>query len=139
MTRREMVFQGLLAIGVVVGIVVGNFVLHRWVLGNAASREADAGTTPNSVAEVPSIELLSQDELDDPEFAPRKRVVSPEDAARVAAVRRQRLMTLIAEKLPNASPEHRNAWLDRLQDVELDVAADILELRQQLGPLDAAP
>ena len=148
MTRREMAFQGLLAVGVVIGIVGGNFVLHRWILGNAPSREADAGTTGGAVTDRrPAAESLSGSEdslrqsishaeFETSDLVPSRRVDSPEDAERITARRRQQLAVLIAEKMPQASPEDRAAWLDRLQDVELDVAAGILDLRQRLGPLD---
>ena len=49
MTQRTMALQGTLVLRLIVGIVGGNFVLHRWMLGDATSREVDAGTvTTNS-------------------------------------------------------------------------------------------
>lgn len=117
MTRRDMTIQATLAFSLILGIVGGNFVLHRWVLGNAASREADAGTASAS---------LSQDDLDEfpPIISSVKRSVDP-------AKLRERLRKLIAAKLPNASDEERGVWLEELSDVSLLSAEGILELRRQ--------
>ena len=123
MTRRDMALQGTLAFGLIVGIVGGNFVLHRWVLGNAASREADAGTTSTDLA----TEDLS-------EFAPTRRataqVIDP-------AVQLERLRQLIARKLPDSSEEERQAWLEELSDSSLTAAEGILDLRGELQKLKA--
>ena len=137
MTRREMAFQGVVAFGVVVGIVGGNFVLHRWMLGNTTSREVVAGATTITAA-TPTGESSPRGTLDEPDFAAPRRAVSPIETSQVAAARRVRLIALIADKLPNASSEEQAAWFDQLQDVEPDFAAGILNLRQQFGPLSAA-
>lgn len=42
MTRRDMALQASLVLALVCGIVGGNFLLHRLVIGNATSREASA-------------------------------------------------------------------------------------------------
>ena len=122
MTRRDMAFQVTLALGLILGIVGGNFVLHRWVLGNTTSREADAGTAPAS---------HSQIDLD--EFAPPIRSFSVSAAATDPVVRLEQLRRLIAEKLPHASAEVRDAWLEELSDVSLKAAEGILDLRGRVG------
>jgi len=132
-----MTFQGVVAFGVVVGIVGGNFVLHRWVLGNVTSREADAGMM-TSTAATPTRELSPREALDEPDFAAPRRANSTIEPSHVAAARRARLIALIADTLPNASSDEQAAWFDKLQDVQPDVAADILNLRREVGPLSAA-
>ena len=122
MSRREMTIRGLMVLGVVVGIVAGNFVLHRWLLGNATSREADAGVAPTSVA---------ADDL--AEFAPQRRRVAQVGVPTDSAARLEQLRTLIAEKLPHASVAEREAWSEELKDVSLQAAAGILDLREQVG------
>lgn len=123
MTQRNMARQGLLVFGLIVGIVGGNFVLHRWMLGNTTSREADADTMAPS---------LTPDELD--EFAPRSRSVpTPVDPA----THRERLRKLIAQKLPQASADELDSWVEELGDVSLPMAAGILDLRGQVGALPA--
>ncbi|MFM9962880.1 MAG: hypothetical protein ACKV2Q_16845 [Planctomycetaceae bacterium] len=126
MTQRDMTRQGLLVFGLIVGIVGGNFVLHRWMLGNSTSREADAGTMAPS-----SSPSLSQDELD--EFAPRSRsTATPVDPA----THRERLRKLIAQKLPDASADELDSWTEELSDVSLPMAEGILDLRGQVGALE---
>ncbi|MBC7818757.1 MAG: hypothetical protein IAG10_17850 [Planctomycetaceae bacterium] len=123
MTQRTMALQGTLVLGLIVGIVGGNFVLHRWILGDAASREADAGTTPASSA---------PDDLD--EYARFIRsAATPVDPA----AHRERLRKLIAEKLPNISAEEQDSWVEELSDVSLSMADGILDLRGQVGALPA--
>ena len=119
MTRRDMAIQATLGLVLVCGIVVGNFLLHRWVIGSAASREANAGTSSASP---------SHDDLD--EFAPRRReTFVPVDPAR----KRVLLWKLIAARLPLASAEVREAWLEELNNETLTVAEGILDLRGQVG------
>ena len=122
MTRRDMAIQATLALGLIFGIVGGNFVLHRWVLGNAASREAGADT---SKAGVPI------DDLD--EFAPRSRAISESEAASDPAKHRELLRKLIARKLPTLSDADREGWVEELSNVSLTKAEGILDLRSQVG------
>ncbi len=122
MKRREMAIQATLALGLVCGIVGGNFVLHRWVIGNAASREASADTQPTE---------LPQDDLD--EFAPTSRAASGSVVSNDPEVQRTWLRKLITAKLPQATDDEREAWLEKLSDVSLEVACGILELRGQVG------
>ena len=122
MTRRDMAIQATLVLSLVCGIVGGNFLLHRWVIGNTASREASAGT---ATAEVP-INYLD-------EFAPRSRAISESEAASDPAKRRELLRKLIARRLPNSSGTEREAWLEELSDESLNAAEGILELRSQVG------
>ncbi len=123
MAQRDMARQGLLVFGLIVGIVGGNFVLHRWILGNAASREADAGT---------AIMNPLDDDLD--QYAPvRHSTATPVDSA----AHRERLRKLIAEKLPNISLGEQDAWVEELSDVALPMAEGILDLRGQVGALPA--
>ena len=123
MTQRTMALQVTLVLGLIVGIVGGNFVLHRWMLGDATSREVDAGTaTTNS----------SSDDLE--EYRPTGRSASkPTDPA----VLRERLRWLIAQKLPHSSVAEREDWLDELSDLELPVAEGILDLRGELEKMKA--
>ena len=119
MARRDMAIQATLGLVLICGIVGGNFLLHRWVIGSAASREANAGTSSVSP---------SPDDLE--EFAPRSRAdFVPADPAR----QRVLLRKLIAAKLPQASTEVREAWLEELSNVTLKVAEGILDLRGQVG------
>lgn len=122
MTRRDMAIQAALVLALICGIVGGNFLLHRWVIGNAASREAGADTTK---AGVPF------EDLD--EFAPRSRAVSDTETASDPAKHRNLLRKLIARKLPTLSDAEREAWLEELSDVSLKVAEGILDLRGQVG------
>ena len=124
MKRREMVIQATLVLGLVCAVVGGNFVLHRWVIGNAASREASADTQPTE---------LPQDDLD--EFAPTRRAASGSVVSNDPEVQRTRLRKLIAAKLPQATDDERDAWLEQLGDVSLEVACGILDLRAQVGAL----
>ncbi len=123
MTQRNVALQGTLVLGLIVGIVGGNFVLHRWMLGDATSREVDAGTaTTNS----------SDDDLE--EFRPTGRtstkVTDP-------AVLRERLRQLIALKCPHATVEEREGWVEELSDFSLPVAEGILDLRGELEKMKA--
>ena len=123
MTQRKMALQGTLVLGLIVGIVGGNFVLHRWMLGDATSREVDAGTaTANS----------SSDDLE--EYRPTGRTTSKVTAP---AVLRERLRQLIALKCPHATVEEREGWLEELSDFSLPVAEGILDLRSELEKLKA--
>lgn len=122
MTRRDMAIQASLVLALVCGIVGGNFLLHRWVIGSAASREANAGT---SRADVPF------DDLD--EFAPRRRSSSMTAVSVDPVKQRESLRKLIAQKFPHATAEVRDAWLEELSDVSLSVAEGILDLRGQVG------
>lgn len=122
MTRRDMAIQATVVLALVCGIVGGNFVLHRWVIGNAASREAGADTTK---ADVP-LENLD-------EFAPRRSELSESTSPSDPAKRRELLRKLIARKLPQASAEVRDAWLEELSNVPLTTAEGILDLRRQVG------
>jgi hypothetical protein len=122
MKRREMAIQATVVLSLVCGIVGGNFVLHRWVIGNAASREAGAGTEPAG---------LPQEDLD--EFAPVSRAISRPAATNDPAVHRERLRKLIAVKLPTSTEVEREAWFEELSDVSLGVAEGILDLRGRVG------
>lgn len=121
MVRRETVTQASLVLALVCGIVGGNFVLHRWMLGNVASREVNAGT---------SLEVTT-DELDLAEFAPRKRLPMSDDAVGSEGHAVQ-LRKLIAEKLPQATDEERIAWEEELRELSLTAAAGVLDLRERL-------
>ncbi len=125
MTRRDMTFQGLLALGLVVGIVGGNFALHRWMFGNVTSRDAAADTVPATTD-------------DEPVFVPR-RATTPSGTAQPTAAHREQLRKLIETHLPNATADEAEAWLEELQDLPLPTAEGILNLRQQNGPLTAIP
>ena len=123
MTQRKMALQGTLVFGLIVGIVGGNFVLHRWMLGDATSREVDAGTaTTNS----------SSDDLE--EFRPTGRTTSK---VTDPTVLRERLRQLIAQKCPHATAEEREGWLEELSDFSLPVAEGILDLRGELEKMKA--
>ncbi len=122
MTRRDMAFQATLVLSLVCGIVGGNFLLHRWVIGNTASREASAGT---ATADVPINDL--------DEFAPRSRAISESEAASDPAKRRELLRKLIARKLPTLSDADREGWVEELSNVSLTKAEGILDLRSQVG------
>lgn len=122
MTRREMALQATLVLSLICGIVGGNFVLHRWVIGDAASREAGAGTAGSD---------SSLDDLD--EFAPRGRTIANSTLTLEPAAHREQLRKLIAEKLPRATPEEREAWLEELNDLSLPAAEGVLDLRGQVG------
>lgn len=131
MTRREMVLQATLVLALICGIVGGNFLLHRWVIGDATSREVGAGTA--------SIDP-SSDDLD--EFAPPSRATSDSAVTRGPVAHREQLRKLIARKLPQASSEERDAWLEELSDVSLRAAEGVLDLRGQVGAfphIDASP
>ena len=127
MTRRDMVFQGVVALALITGIVGGNFVLHRWMLGNSTSREADAGI----VTTTQGSNLSVDDEVELFDLKPVRR------EARAAtqtdpAVRHELLKKLIAAKLPDASAEDRAAWLEKMEEISLETAAEILDLRSEL-------
>ena len=124
MTQRKMALQGTLVFGLIVGIVGGNFVLHRWMLGDATSREVDAGiiATTNS----------SDDDLE--EFRPTGRSTSK---VTDPAVVREQLRWLIAQKFPHASVEEREGWLEELGDLPFPVAVGILDLRGELEKMKA--
>jgi hypothetical protein len=129
MTRREMTFQTLLASSLVVGIAGGNFLVQRWYFGHAASRVVDAAAIDGHEAESDDIDWNS------PDLAPRRAASSTTAADESPAARRQRLIEIIAAKLPEASAEERTAWLEQLQDLSPGAASGILELRQQVGSL----
>lgn len=137
MASREMGFHGVVALGVVVGIVSGNFVLHRWMLGNATSRPVNADTSQNRIEPASHHAEQSPEASDLPEFPPFQKELSPEQIAQRKAANRERLAKVIAEKFPAMSADQQQAWLEQLDDVAPDVAAGILELRSQLGSLDA--
>ena len=123
MTQRNVALQGTLVLGLIVGIVGGNFVLHRWMLGDATSREVDAGTaTTNS----------SDDDLE--EYRPTVRATSK---VTDPAVVREQLRWLIAQKFPHASVEEREGWLEELGDLPFPVAVGILDLRGELEKMKA--
>lgn len=140
MQAREMKFQGLVALGVVVGIVGGNFVMHRWMLGNATSRPADAGihsgdseATPRNVNN--RNVNNSENEIDFSDLAPRRRdATSVKDAANRPA-RRESLAQRISQKFPDMPADEQAAWVDELESVSLETADGILELRRQVGSL----
>lgn len=122
MKRRDMAIQATVVLSLVCGIVGGNFVLHRWVIGNAASREAGAGTESAAIP---------QDDL--AEFAPRGRAASGLVTSDDPVEHRERLRKLIAAKLPQSTEAERETWLEELNDVTLGVAEGILDLRGQVG------
>lgn len=122
MKRRDMAIQATVVLSLVCGIVGGNFVLHRWLIGNVASREASAGTEAAG---------LLVENLD--EFAPRGRATSRLLGSDDPAAHREQLRKLIAAKLPQSSESEREAWLEKLSDVSLEVACGILDLREQVG------
>lgn len=122
MTRRDMAVQATLVLALICGIVGGNFLLHRLVVGNTTSREASADTTMTSVP---------LDDLD--EFAPRRRELSESASSSEPAKHRELLRKLIARKLPQASTEVRDAWLEELSNIPLTAAEGILDLRRQVG------
>ena len=118
MTQRKLALQGTLVLGLIVGTVGGNFVLHRWMLGDATSRAVDAGTrSANS----------SSDDLE--EFRPASRSSTQSIDS---ATHRERLQWLIAQKLPHSSATEREDWLEELSDLALPVAEGILDLRSEL-------
>lgn len=121
MVRRETVTQASLVLALVCGIVGGNFVLHRWMLGNVASREVNAGTSSE----------VTTDEIDLAEFAPRKRLPKSDDSVGTEGHAVQ-LRKLIAEKLPQATDEERIAWEEELRELSLTAAAGVLDLRERL-------
>jgi len=129
MTRREMTFQTFLAFGLVVGIVGGNFLVQRWCFSHATSRVVDAAAIDGQETQSDDIDWNS------PDLAPRRAASSTTAADESPAARRQRLIEIIAAKLPEASAEERSAWLEQLQDLSPDAASGILELRQQVGSL----
>ena len=137
MASRDMGFHGVIALGVVVGIVSGNFVLHRWMLGNATSRPVSADTNRNRVEPASHDAEQSSEANDLPELPPLQKELSPEQVAQRKAANRERLAKVIAEKFPSMSADQQQAWLEQLDDVAPDVAAGILELRSQIGPLDS--
>lgn len=120
MTRRDMATQATLVLTLVCGIVGGNFLLHRWVIGNAASREAGAETVKAGVP---------VDDLD--EFAPHIRKIS--ESVSDPAKHRNQLRKLIARKLPTLSDAEREGWVEELSNVSLTMAEGILDLRSQVG------
>ncbi len=123
MARRDMAVHGAVVLALIVGIVGGNFCVHRWLLSDVTSRTADAGTS-----------AAQPDDLDLAQLAPRpanRNVSSNLDRATA----RERLRAIIAERLPNATDDERAAWFESLRDVPLVDVNGILELRQQLGPL----
>lgn len=130
-TRRDMALQATLVFTLICGIVGGNFVLHRWIIGDAASREAGASARSES---------SSQEDLD--EFAPASLVTSNSAVTRDPVAHREQLRKLIAEKLPQAPHEVREAWLEELSELSLPAAAGVLDLRGQVGAfpqIDADP
>lgn len=122
MRRRDMTIQVTLVLALVCGIVGGNFLLHRWVIGNAASREAGADTTK---ADAPF------EDLD--EFAPRSRAISETEMASDPAQHRNLLRKLVVRKLPALSSAERDGWVEELSNVSLREAEGILDLRSQVG------
>lgn len=126
MTRRDMTFHGLVALGLVFGIVGGNFVLHRWMFGNVTSREANAGTASQA----------NDDEV--PIFIPKR--TSPATHTNQPTIgHRNQLRKLIEKQLPNCTSDEIDAWLEQLQDLPLQAADEILSLRQNHGPLEIVP
>lgn len=80
----------------------------------------------------------------EPGFAPPaapKRLLHSEHAVPIAGrgERDPALLKIIAEELPNASPEDRRVWLERVRDLPPQAVREMLRLRRTLGsPLDAA-
>ncbi|MBM3968742.1 MAG: hypothetical protein FJ302_02605 [Planctomycetes bacterium] len=120
MTRRDMAIQASLGLVLVCGVVAANFVLHRWVIGNAGSREVNAETS----AVVTPLEDLE-------EFAPRRPPFGLE-LADDPARKQDLLRKLIATKFPQASDDERQVWFEELGNVSLPAAEGILDLRLQL-------
>lgn len=122
MTRRDMALQAALVLSLVCGIVGGNFLLHRLVIGSATSREASADTT-NAVDPVENLD----------EFAPRSRTMSASEVSNDPAKHRDQLRKLIARKLPSLTDAEREGWVEELSNVSLMEAEGILDLRSQVG------
>ncbi len=135
MNRREMAFHGIVALGVIVGIVGGNFALHRWMLGNTTSREADAGTAMT----VQGTDSSADDNADLFDLKPTQRRGTGAATSADPAVRREQLKKLIVSKLPDASAEDQSTWLEKLEEVSLETAEGILDLRGELGSFDSQP
>lgn len=135
MNRRDMAFQGIVALGVIVGIVGGNFALHRWMLGNATSREADAGI----VIPAQDTNSSADDDADLFDLKPVRRSSAGVSAKSDQTAQREQLKKLIAAKLPNASAEDQATWLEKLEEVSLETAEGILDLRGELGSFDSQP
>ncbi len=133
MNRRDMAFHGIVALGVIVGIVGGNFVLHRWMLGNTTSREADAGT----VTTIQSTDAVADDDADLFDLKPARRSGTGTPTKPDQTARRELLKKLIAAKLPDVSVEERATWLEKLEEVPLEMAEGILDLRGELGGFDS--
>ena len=135
MNRRDMVFHGIVALSLIVGIVGGNFALHRWMLGNTTSREADAGT----VSQTSGTDINADEDADLFDLKPTRRHAPAKSASTDSIARREFLKKLIATKLPDASDEDQAAWLEKLEEVPLETAEGILDLRGELGSLSTLP
>ena len=127
MNRRDIVFETCLTLLAVTAIVVGNFLVQRWWSAGQTVQVADAAADLGSVAGAPR-----PDCSDAENFIPPRPLVDRPSAAK-SARGLERLEKLIAEQLPEASPEEREVWRQQLQDLPLETAAGILETRRQLG------
>ena len=123
MSRRDAALQGTLVFGLILGIVGGNFALHRWIMGSASSREADAGVTNHD----PLLDDLAEFA---PNGSPAATIVDP-------AAHRARLKWLIDQMMPSASADEVENLMDELADVPLPVAEGVLDLRRELDKLKA--
>lgn len=121
MARNRLVIEAVLVLVLVVGIVGGNFMLNRRVIGDAASRAASADTVTSVVDE------------DLEQYAPQRFRSATAPAARDSVSRRDNLRKLVLAKLPQATPEEIDAWCDELGDLSLSVAEGILDLKAQVG------
>lgn len=135
LNRRDMVFHGVVALSLIVGIVGGNFALHRWMLGNTTSREADAGTASQSSA----TDLKADDDADLFDLKPNRRSGPAKSHNPDSAARREFLKKLISSKLADATEEDQATWLEKLEEVPLETAEGILDLRGELGSLSNLP
>ena len=135
LNRRDVVFHGVVALSLIVGVVGGNFALHRWMLGNTTSREADAGT----VSQTSATDINADDDADLFDLKPTRRNEPAKATNTDSTARREFLKKLIATKLPEASEEDQAAWLEKLEEVPLETAEGILDLRGELGSLSTLP
>ena len=134
MNRRDMVFETCLALFAVTAIVIGNFLVQRWWTAGQTAQVADAAADLGSVSDAPQTDRSSDAE----DFFPPRPLADRSSAAK-SARDLKRLEKLIAEQLPEASPEERDVWRQQLQDLPLETAAGILETRRQIGGHGLSP
>ncbi len=130
MNRRDMVFETCLALFAVTAIVVGNFLVQRWWSAGQTARVADAAADLGSISDA-----LQTDRSSGAEDFITPQPLADHSSAAKSARGLKRLDKLIAEQLPEASPEEREIWREQLQNLPLETAAGILETRRELGVL----